>query len=89
MMLPTARDALGRPAAAATSPYVDTRPAGMRRTTEITREENSALFIPQSSSLGQKINQKITRSPPPACSPPVSIFTAWPPLGVTFFVPCE
>jgi hypothetical protein len=37
MMLPTARWARGRPAAAATSPYVATRPWGMRRTTERTR----------------------------------------------------
>jgi hypothetical protein len=38
MMFPTARAARGCPAAAATSPYVATRPAGMRRTTLRTRE---------------------------------------------------
>src|SRR4029079_4707955 len=32
MMLPTARAALAAPAAAATSPYVATRPGGIRRT---------------------------------------------------------
>jgi hypothetical protein len=37
MMLPTAREARGLPAAAATSPYVATRPTGMRRTTDRTR----------------------------------------------------
>src|SRR5688572_510867 len=38
MMLPTARAALGRPAAAATSPYVATRPGGIRRTVAMTRD---------------------------------------------------
>ena len=37
MMLPTARAAPGRPAIAATSPYVATRPLGIRRTHESTR----------------------------------------------------
>src|SRR5262245_66689313 len=37
MMLPTARAARGRPAIFATSPYVATRPGGMRRTTVRTR----------------------------------------------------
>src|SRR5262245_8667308 len=41
MMLPTARAAPGRPASAATSPYVATRPYGMRRTTVRTREVKS------------------------------------------------
>src|SRR5438067_2519338 len=42
MMLPTARCASGRPAIAATSPYVETRPGGIRRTTERTREAKDA-----------------------------------------------
>src|SRR4051812_43298198 len=37
MMLPTARAARGTPAAAATSPYVATRPGGIRRTAARTR----------------------------------------------------
>ena len=41
MMFPTARAALGRPAALATSPYVDTRPLGILRAADRTREENS------------------------------------------------
>jgi hypothetical protein len=40
MMLPTARAARGWPAIAATSPYVATRPGGMRRTTDSTRVKN-------------------------------------------------
>jgi hypothetical protein len=43
MMVPTARAARGRPAAAATSPYVATRPAGIRRTTERTRDVKSDM----------------------------------------------
>jgi hypothetical protein len=39
MMFPTARAAPGAPAAFATSPYVATRPAGIRRTTAMTRVE--------------------------------------------------
>jgi hypothetical protein len=38
MMFPTARPARGAPAIAATSPYVATRPGGMRRTVESTRD---------------------------------------------------
>jgi hypothetical protein len=45
MMLPTARAARGRPAIAATSPYVATRPGGMRRTTVSTRCWNSGSGI--------------------------------------------
>src|SRR5438093_7447166 len=41
MMLPTARAARGRPAIAATSPYVATRPGGMRRTIDRTRRVNN------------------------------------------------
>jgi hypothetical protein len=37
MMFPTARAARGWPAASAISPYVATRPAGMRRTAVRTR----------------------------------------------------
>ena len=40
MMLPTARAAPGVPASRATSPYVVTRPTGMRRTTASTRRVN-------------------------------------------------
>src|SRR5207249_2003046 len=38
--------------------------------------------------LSAKAGQNTTRSPPPAFSPPTSIFTAWPPVGVKSFVPC-
>ena len=41
MMLPTARAARGLPARAATSPYVATRPGGMRRTIDSTRAVKS------------------------------------------------
>jgi hypothetical protein len=37
-MFPTARPARGAPTIAATSPYVATRPGGMRRTVERTRD---------------------------------------------------
>ena len=40
MSVPTARAAPGRPAAAATSPYVATRPAGIARTASNTRSAN-------------------------------------------------
>src|SRR5215510_3207422 len=40
MMLPTALPARGAPAMAATSPYVATRPGGIRRTVESTRDVN-------------------------------------------------
>jgi len=40
MMFPTARPARGAPAISATSPYVATRPGGMRRTVERTRDVN-------------------------------------------------
>src|SRR5687768_16053523 len=40
MMFPTARDARPFPAAAAMSPYVATRPGGIRRTTDNTRPRN-------------------------------------------------
>src|SRR5438067_10583311 len=46
MMLPTAREARGRPAIRATSPYVATRPGGIRRTTSSTRaEKGSGVFF--------------------------------------------
>src|SRR5215467_14439595 len=38
MMFPTARPARGAPAMAATSPYVATRPSGIRRTVDSTRD---------------------------------------------------
>jgi len=37
-MFPTARPARGAPAITATSPYVATRPGGMRRTVDRTRD---------------------------------------------------
>jgi hypothetical protein len=43
MMFPTARAAPGCPAAFATSPYVATRPAGIRRTTEMTRRRKTDI----------------------------------------------
>src|SRR4249919_952580 len=42
MILPTARAARGRPAIAATSPYVATHPGGIRLTTDRTRTANGA-----------------------------------------------
>src|SRR5262245_27219417 len=44
MILPTARWARGLPAAAATSPYVATRPRGIFRTADRTRALNPAVF---------------------------------------------
>ncbi len=41
MMVPTARHARGDPAADAMSPYVATRPGGIRRTAESTRFRKS------------------------------------------------
>src|SRR2546423_15462792 len=43
MMLPTARAARARPASAATSPYVETRPGGIRRTAINTRAANAGV----------------------------------------------
>ena len=45
MMLPTARPARGCPAASATSPYVATRPAGIRRTRDRTRVVNEDMRV--------------------------------------------
>src|SRR5262245_7565085 len=43
MMVPTARAAPGRPANRATSPYVVTRPGGMRRSTARTFSPNAVI----------------------------------------------
>ena len=43
MMLPTARQARGRPASRATPPYVQIRPGGIRRTAFSTRAVNDVV----------------------------------------------
>lgn len=51
-MLPTARQARGRPAIAATSPYVATRPGGIRRTAFNTRVTNGVTSESEAEARG-------------------------------------
>src|SRR5712692_7569810 len=61
MMLPTARAARGRPASAATSPYVATRPGGIRRTMDSTRAVNALVIDPTSLQQRQRIDSQLGR----------------------------
>src|SRR5918999_1073986 len=62
MMLPTARAAPGRPATAATSPYVATRPGGMRRTVARTREVKSVTKAPGAESVCARVSEPDAQS---------------------------
>src|SRR5687768_15007503 len=57
MIAPTARHALGEPARSAISPYVATRPDGMRRTADSTRRWNCEMTFTMTVTLASDVSR--------------------------------